>query len=214
MQRFLDRREGGRQLAGKLSKYADRTDVTVLALPRGGVPVAYEVARALNVPLDVLIVRKLGLPMREELAIGAIASGGIRILNEDIVQALSVDQAMIDDVTEREMEELQRRERQYRGERQALDLNGRTVILVDDGLATGASMLAAVHALRNRQPAQIIVAVPAAAPQAVDLLRPVVDELVYVMAPDPFDGVGKWFEDFSQTTDEEVQKLLEAPGNN
>jgi predicted phosphoribosyltransferase len=209
MQRFLDRRDGGRQLAGKLSKYANRHNVIVLALPRGGVPVAYEVAQALKLPLDVLIVRKLGMPGREELAIGAIASGGIRILNEDIVQALSVDKAAIEGVTQREMDELRRRERQYRSERPALDVHGRTVILVDDGLATGASMRAAVHALHSRQPAEIIVAVPAAAPQAVDLLRPVVDELVYVMAPDPFEGVGKWFEDFSQTTDEEVQGLLE-----
>ena len=214
MQRFLDRRDGGRQLAGKLSKYANQPDVIVLALPRGGVPVAYEVARALNVPLDVLVVRKLGMPGREELAIGAIASGGIRILNEDIVQVLSVDRSVIDRVTEQEMEELRRRERHYRGERSALDINKRTAILVDDGLATGASMLAAVHALRNRHPAKIIVSVPAAAPQAVDLLRPQVDELVYVMAPDPFEGVGKWFEDFSQTTDEEVQMLLAEADRN
>lgn len=214
MQRFLDRRNGGRQLAEKLSKYAHRTDVIVLALPRGGVPVAYEVAHALNASLDVLIVRKLGLPGHEELAIGAIASGGIRILNEDILHALAVDRSVIDRVTEQEMEELQRRERQYRGERNALDVHGRTVILVDDGLATGASMLAAVHALRNRQPAEIVVAVPTAAPQAVDLLRPEVDEVVFVISPDPFEGVGKWFEDFSQTTDEEVQKLLEAADKN
>lgn len=208
MQRFMDRRDGGRQLGGKLSDYAGRPEVIVLALPRGGVPVGYEVARALHVPLDVLIVRKLGMPGREELAIGAIASGGIRILNEDIVQALAVDRSIIERVTEQELEELRRRERQYRGERPALDVDDRTVILVDDGLATGASMLAAVHALRSRQPAKIVVAVPAAAPQAVDLLQPQVDELVYVMAPEPFEGVGKWFEDFGQTTDEEVQRLL------
>ena len=208
MKRFLDRRDGGRRLAEKLSEYANRSDVIVLALPRGGVPVAYEVARALDVPLDVLIVRKLGLPGREELAIGAIASGGIRILNEDIVQALSVDPLVIDRVTEQEMEELQRRQQLYRGDRAALEVRDKTVLLVDDGLATGASMLAAVQALRTRNPARIIVAVPAAAPQAIDLLQRKVDEIVYVMAPDPFEGVGKWYEDFSQTTDEEVQKLL------
>jgi predicted phosphoribosyltransferase len=208
MKRFLDRRDGGRRLAEKLSEYANRSDVIVLALPRGGVPVAYEVARALDVPLDVLIVRKLGLPGREELAIGAIASGGIRILNEDIVQALSVDPLVIDRVTEQEMEELQRRQQLYRGDRAALEVRDKTVLLVDDGLATGASMLAAVQALRTRNPARIIVAVPAAAPQAIDLLQWKVDEILYVMAPDPFEGVGKWYEDFSQTTDEEVQKLL------
>ena len=214
MQRFLDRRDGGRQLAEKLSEYKNQPDVYVLALPRGGVPVAYEVARALNVPLDVLIVRKLGMPGREELAIGAIASGGIRILNEDIVQILSVDRSVIDRITDQELQELQRRERQYRGERPALDVTDRSIILVDDGLATGASMLAAVRALRNRHPAKIVVGVPAAAPQAVDLLQPEVDELVYVMAPDPFEGVGKWFTDFSQTTDAEVQNLLAEADRN
>lgn len=209
MERFLDRRDGGRQLARKLSKYADRPDVVVLALPRGGVPVAYEIADALKAALDVLIVRKLGLPGHEELAIGAIASGGIRILNKDIIQALSVDEAVIESVTVREMEELQRREHQYRGSRSALDVQGRTVILVDDGLATGASMLAAIHGLRTRQPARIVVAVPAAAPQAVEMLEPEVDEVVYGISPLQFEGVGKWYEDFSQTTDEEVRSLLD-----
>jgi len=214
MERFLDRRDGGRQLAAKLSEYADQPDVIALALPRGGVPVAHEVARVLDVPLDLLIVRKLGLPGREELAIGAIASGGIRILNEDIVHALSVDPEVIDRVTEQEMEELQRRQQQYRGDRAALEVRDRTVILIDDGLATGASMLAAVQALRTRNPARIIVAVPAAAPQAIDLLRKKVDKIVCVMAPDPFEGVGKWYEDFSQTTDEEVRMLLEKSDKN
>jgi putative phosphoribosyl transferase len=209
MERFLDRRDGGRQLAQKLSKFADRPDVTILALPRGGVPVAYEVALALQSPLDVLIVRKLGLPGHEELAIGAIASGGIRILNEDIILALAVDQTTVNWVTERELEELQRREQQYRGDRPAPEIHDRTVILIDDGLATGASMLAAVQGLRTRHPAQIVVAVPAAAPQAVDMLTPQVDEVVYGISPTIFEGVGKWYEDFSQTTDEEVRSLLD-----
>ena len=208
MKRFLDRRDAGRQLAFKLVKYADRKDVILLALPRGGVPVAYEVANILKAPLDVFIVRKLGLPGKEELAIGAIASGGTRILNEDIVHTLHIDPSTIDEITERERLELQRRERQYRGDRPAPEVRGRTVILIDDGLATGASMMAAVHALRTRQPAQIIVAVPVAAPQAIRLLQSKVDEAVYVIAPEFFEGVGKWYEDFSQITDEEVQILL------
>ena len=209
MRRFLNRREAGKELAQKLTKYKDRTDMTVLALPRGGVPVAYEVALALNVPLDVFIVRKLGLPGQEELAIGAIASGGIRILNEDIVHTLKIDPTIIDFVTDRELQELKRREEQYRGDRPAPDVQSRTIILIDDGLATGASMLAAVHGLKTQHPAQIIVAVPAAAPQAIELLRPEVDDIVYGIAPDPFEGVGKWYEDFSQTTDDEVGSLLE-----
>ena len=214
MDRFQDRRDAGRQLARKLSKYTDRSDVLVLALPRGGVPVAYEVALTIHAPLDVFIVRKLGLPGKEELAIGAIASGGTRILNEDIVQALAIDPAVINAITERESKEVERRERQYRGDRPAPDVRDRTVILIDDGLATGASMLAAVHGLRARQPARIVVAVPAAAPQAIRLLQPEVSEAHYVIAPEPFEGVGKWFEDFRQTTDEEVQTLLREANRN
>jgi putative phosphoribosyl transferase len=209
MERFQNRHDAGRQLVPKLSKYKEQSNVIFLALPRGGVPVAYEVALALRVPLDVLVVRKLGLPGREELAIGAIASGGIRILNEDIILAVGLDQAIVDTVTEREQKELQRREQQYRGNRLALDIHERTVILIDDGLATGASMLAAVRGVRTRHPAQIVVGVPTAAPQAIDLIQPEADEIVYVIAPDPFEGVGKWYEDFSQTTDEEVKLLLE-----
>lgn len=208
MDRFLDRHDAGKKLAQKLSEYMDRADVIVLALPRGGVPVGYEVAQVLNVPLDVLIVRKLGLPEREELAIGAIASGGVRVLNEDIIHSLKIDQTTIAAVTKQEMEELQRREQQFRGSRPAPDIKDRTVILVDDGLATGATMLAAVAALRTQQPARIVVAVPAAAPEAIRLLQPKVDEAVYGIAPFLFEGVGKWYEDFSQTTDEEVQRLL------
>ena len=209
MERFLNRREAGRQLASKLVKYTEHPAVIILALPRGGVPVAYEVALALKAPLDVLIVRKLGLPGREELAIGAIASGGIRILNEDIIHALAVDEAVIHAVTEQELRELGRREEQYRGSRPGPLVRDQTVILIDDGLATGASMLAAVAALRTQQPARIVVAVPAAAPQAIELFQPEVDEIISVLAPDPFDGVGKWYEDFSQTSDEEVKMLLD-----
>ncbi len=209
MERFLNRRAAGREISRKLLKYAGQSDVIILALPRGGVPVAYEVALALKAPLDVMIVRKLGLPGREELAIGAIASGGIQILNKDIVHALGVNQAVIHSVMERELRELQRREQEYRGDRPALDLHNRIVILVDDGLATGASMLAAVRGVHTQYPGQIIVAVPVTAPQAVDLLQPEVDEVIYGIAPDPFEGVGKWYEDFSQTTDEEVKSLLE-----
>lgn len=209
MRKFENRHEAGKELAGKLSKYKNRSDIIILALPRGGVPVAYEFALALNASLDVFLVRKLGLPGREELAIGAIASGGVQILNQDIVYALGIDQATINSVIQQELKELQRREQIYRGNRPAPDVKDRTVIVVDDGLATGASMRAAVTGLRAQSPARIVVAVPAAAPQAIDLLKSNVDELVYVMAPDPFYGVGKWYEDFSQTTDEEVRSLLD-----
>jgi putative phosphoribosyl transferase len=208
MKRFPNRRDAGRELAQELLKYKSRSDVIVLALPRGGVPVAYEVALALKVPLDIWIVRKLGLPGQEELAIGAIASGGVRILNHDIIQAVGLRKSMIDKVTEQELEELKRREQQYRGNRSPIDVQDRTIILIDDGLATGASMLAAVRGLRTQNPARIIVAVPAAAPQALEILRAEVDEAVFVIAPYDFKGVGNWYEDFSQTTDEEVQWLL------
>lgn len=208
MKRFPNRRNAGRELAQKLLKYRSRSDVTVLALPRGGVPVAYEVTLALKVPLDIWIVRKLGLPGQEELAIGAVSSGGIRILNHDIIQAVGLRKSTIDKVTEQELEELKRREQQYRGNRPPIDVRDRTVILIDDGLATGASMLAAVRGLRTQTPASIVVAVPAAAPQAIEILRAEVDEAVFVIAPYEFKGVGNWYEDFSQTTDEEVQWLL------
>jgi putative phosphoribosyl transferase len=208
MRQFANRREAGQELARKLSKYAGRSDVILLALPRGGVPIAYEVALALKAPLDVFLVRKLGLPGREELAIGAIASGGIQILNEDIIDAVGLDRRMINLVVQQELKELQRREEQYRDARPAPDLRDRTVILIDDGLATGASMLAAVRGVRAQNPTRIIVAVPAGAPQAIELLQSQADEIVYVIAPDPFEGVGKWYEDFSQTTDEEVKFLL------
>jgi predicted phosphoribosyltransferase len=206
---FKDRRDAGKQLAQELSAYAGRSDVIVLALPRGGVPVAYEVARALNAPLDIFIVRKLGLPGHEELAIGAIASGGIRVLNYDIVQALKIPQTMINTVTRQELQELDRRERAYRGDRPPPEVRGRTVILIDDGLATGASMRAAVAALRTKNPARIVVAVPTAAPETCAAFESEVDEIVCAMTPEPFYGVGRWYEDFSQTTDEEVRALLE-----
>ena len=209
MTRYRDRRDAGRTLAQKLQQYAGRPDVVVLALPRGGVPVAYEVSRALNVPLDVFLVRKLGLPGREELAIGAIASGGIRVLNDDVIRVLSVPEEIIQFVAKRELQELKRREQSYRGNRPAPDVRDRTVILVDDGLATGASMRAAVKGLRAQQPARIVVAVPAAAPEVCEAFRHEVDEIVCAMTPEPFYGVGRWYEEFSQTTDEEVRLLLE-----
>ena len=209
MARFRDRRDAGRRLAQKLLHYAGHSDLIVLALPRGGVPVAYEVAVVLNAPLDIFIVRKLGLPGHEELAIGAIASGGIRVLNEDIVRMLNVPEQVINIVAQRELQELQRREKSYRGDRPTPQVRGRTVILIDDGLATGASMRAAVAGLRAQKPKQIVVAVPTAAPETCDALASEVDEIVCASTPEPFLGVGRWYEDFSQTTDDEVRDLLQ-----
>jgi predicted phosphoribosyltransferase len=207
MARFANRSEAGKEVATKLMKYANRGDVLILALPRGGVPVAYEVARALRAPLDVFLVRKLGVPGHEELAMGAIASGGVRVLNDEV--AIYFDEAAIDAVAAREEEELKRRERLYRGDQPAPDVRGRTVILVDDGLATGSTMRAAAAALRKLQPAKIIVAVPVAAPETCDEFRSEVDEVVCAVTPEPFMAVGLWYEDFSQTSDEEVRELLE-----
>lgn len=209
MARFSDRRDAGKILAQELTAYAGRSDVIVLALPRGGVPVAYEVALALNVPLDIFIVRKLGLPGHEELAIGAIASGGVRVLNEDIIHALNIPEAMINRVAQQELQELGRREQLYRGDRPMLDVQDKTVILIDDGLATGASMRAAVSGVRTRHPARIVIAVPTAAPETCNAFEFEVDEIVCAMTPEPFFGVGKWYENFSQITDEEVHTLLE-----
>lgn len=206
---FRNRRDAGQKLAQKLSHYASRPDVIVLALPRGGVPVGYEVSRALHVPLDIFIVRKLGIPGQEELAIGAIASGGIRVLNEDILRMLPLPSELIERVAQRELQELQRRERLYRGDRPPPDVRDRTVILVDDGLATGASMRAAVQALRAQNPKRIVVAVPTAAPEACEAFEKEVDEVVCAITPEPFLGVGRWYEDFSQTTDEGVRLFLE-----
>jgi predicted phosphoribosyltransferase len=206
---FRDRRDAGRYLARSLAHHAGRPAVLVLALPRGGVPVAYEVARALEAPLDVFLVRKLGVPGREELAFGAIATGGVRLLNDAIVAGLRIPPEVIDRVTAAEQEELERRERAYRGSRPAPAVRGRTVILVDDGLATGASMRVAVAALRQAHPARIVVAVPVAARETCAELRGEVDEAVCARTPDPFYAVGLWYEDFSQTTDAEVRQLLE-----
>lgn len=205
---FRDRRAAGRLLAAQLAAYVDRPDVLVLALPRGGVPVAYEVARALNAPLDIFLVRKLGVPDYEELAMGAVATGGVRVLNDQIVGGLHIPDYVIDQVTAWEQQELARRERLYRGDRPPPDVCGRTVILVDDGLATGATMHAAIKALRQQQPARIVVAVPTASPETCDQLRAEVDEVICAITPEPFYAVGLWYEDFSQTTDEEVRNLL------
>jgi predicted phosphoribosyltransferase len=208
LRRFRDRHDAGRLLAEKLTAYAYRPDVLMLALPRGGVPVAYEVARALGTPLDVFVVRKLGVPGHEELAMGAVATGGVRVLNDDVVRGLRIPDRVIDAVTALEQQELARRERLYRGDRTPPDVRGRTVILVDDGLATGATMHAAIAALRQQEPARIVVAVPTAAPETCNALRAEVDDVVCAITPEPFHAVGLWYEDFSQTTDEEVRELL------
>src|SRR6202040_2764142 len=207
-ERFRNRNEAGRLLANKLTAYANRPDVLVLALPRGGVPVAYEVARALAAPLDVFLVRKLGVPGYEELAMGAVATGGVRVLNDQIVQQLNIPSYVIDAVAAQEQQELERRERLYRGGRPPPDVRGRTLILVDDGLATGATMRAAVMALRQLQPARIVVATPTASPETCEELRSEVDEVICAITPEPFLAVGHWYEDFSQTTDDEVRDLL------
>lgn len=205
---FRNRREAGRALAEEVKRSVQEPDVLVLALPRGGVPVGYEVARALHAPLDVFLVRKLGMPGEEELAVGAIASGGVRVLNDDLIRHLRVSASAIEEITEREQQELERRERFYRQERGALPAAGRTVVLVDDGLATGASMLAAARALRPQKTRRVVVAVPVAARQTCDEFRAEVDQVVCLQTPHPFGAVGIWYEDFSQTSDEEVKTLL------
>jgi putative phosphoribosyl transferase len=207
--RFRDRAEAGRLLAGLLGEYAGRPDAIVLGLPRGGVVVAAEVARALRVPLDVFVVRKLGVPGHEELAMGAIASGGARVPNEEVVEALRIPDAVLDEVAAREQAELERRERHYRGDRSLPDLRGRTVLVIDDGLATGSTMRAAVAALRQLGPARIIVAVPVGAPATCERLAREADACVCLDSPEPFHAVGLWYEDFGQTTDEEVRALLD-----
>lgn len=205
---YQDRFEAGQRLATKLMAYAHRQDVLVLGLPRGGVPVAYEVAKALHAPLDVFIVRKLGVPGREELAMGAIATGGIRVINESVVRMLHIPEHIIDAVAAREQQELERREHLYRDDRPSPDVDACTVILIDDGLATGSTMRAAIAALRLQHPARIVVAVPVAALPTCQELGTEVDEIVCVQTPEPFYGVGLWYENFSQTTDEEVHDLL------
>ena len=207
---FRDRTDAGRTLASALASYAGRDDVIVLALPRGGVPVAYEVAQALGAPLDVFLVRKLGLPGQEEFAMGAIASGGIQLINEDVVHGYGVSDTQIEAVAATEQRELDRRERAYRDGRPMPRVAGRTVIVVDDGLATGFSMRAAVMALREQSPSRIVVAVPVAAFDTCEEFRLIVDEVVCAETPEPFYAVGIWYEDFSQTTDDEVHELLAA----
>ncbi|MEX1186752.1 MAG: phosphoribosyltransferase [Gemmatimonadaceae bacterium] len=207
--RFRDRADAGRELASRLGEYADRTDVLVLGLPRGGVPVAFEVARSLSAPLDVFVVRKLGLPHHEELAMGAIAMGGARVLDRALIAQVGVSDAEIEQVTRREEIELERRQKRYRGDRLLPDIAGRTVILVDDGLATGSSMRVAVAALREEHPRKIVVAVPIAPEETCEMLRAAADEVVCALTPEPFYAVGLWYRDFSQTSDEEVHDLLE-----
>jgi putative phosphoribosyl transferase len=204
-----DRREAGRLLARKLQRYANRPDVTVLGLPRGGVPVAYEVAKALNAPLDAFVVRKLGLPGHEEFAVGAIAGGGLRVLNVPFIRFNGLSEDDLAETLERESKELARRERLYREGRPPPNLFARTVILVDDGLATGASMQAAVMALKKAQPHRIVVAVPVAPKETCEALRAIADEIVCALTPDPFQAVGLWYRNFEQTSDEEVRRLLE-----
>lgn len=206
---FEDRRDGGRKLAARLRRYARRDDVVVLGLPRGGVPVAFEVARALQVPLDVFGVRKLGVPGHEELAMGAVASGGVRVLNEDVVIATGVDTDQIDAATQRERDLIDRQEQTYRGERPPVDVQGRVAILVDDGLATGATMRAAIKALRDRGADKIVVAVPTASSQACEALERDANEVVCAITPEPFMAVGLWYREFSPTSDEEVRGLLD-----
>jgi putative phosphoribosyl transferase len=206
---FGNRADAGRALAERLGRYRGNAGVRVLGLPRGGIPVAFEVAQALEAPLDVFVVRKLGVPGHEELAMGAIASGGIRILNRDVVSSLGIDAATIDRVAVTEKAELERRETAYRGGRPPADVTGKTVILVDDGLATGSTMRAAVAAIREQRPEKVVVAVPVAAPQTRDEFAREVDEIVCVATPDPFLAVGRFYDDFSQTTDGEVHALLQ-----
>jgi predicted phosphoribosyltransferase len=207
---FRDRYDAGRRLAALLSAYAAREDVIVLALPRGGVPVAYEVARALGAPLDVFLVRKLGVPDHEELAMGAIASGGVRVLNEVVIATEGVTQAQLEAETARQWQELWRRERLYRGDRPPQDVDGRSVIVVDDGIATGSTMRAAVLALRALGPARIVVAVPVASERTCEELGAVADVVVCALTPEQFYAVGRWYVDFAQTTDAELRWLLDA----
>jgi putative phosphoribosyl transferase len=206
--RFRDRAHAGKVLARALSRYAGRDDVIVLALPRGGVPVAAELARALGAQLDVFVVRKLGLPGHEELAMGAVAPGGVLVLDDRLVRGLGIPDEVLQETVEKELRELERREAAYRAGRPPLDLEGKTVILVDDGLATGATMRAAALALRKYKPARVVVAVPVASAETCDEFRADVDEIVCALTPSPFHAVGLWYDDFSQTSDDEVRELL------
>lgn len=205
---FADRFEAGRLLAAQLAEYAGDREVIVLALPRGGVPVGYEISRALGLPLDILVVRKLGVPGQPELALGAIASGGLRVLNQDVVEAFPLSPGAIESIAEREGMEVERREQQYRGHRPMLDPEGRTVILTDDGAATGSSMRAAAQTLRLRRPAKIIAALPVGSPETCAALELEVDSLICLNRPERFQAVGQWYERFDQIDDKSVQKLL------
>jgi len=211
---FRDRTEAGRVLAHRLAAYANYPNALVLALPRGGVPVAFEIAEALNLPLDIVVVRKLGLPGHEEFAMGAIASGGARVLNQDLIRQLSLSDEIIEQIVAREQRELERRERTYRGQRPVLDVRDRIIIIVDDGLATGSSMRAAIAALRQKQPAKLIVAVPVGARITCSELEAFADEVICLETPENFSAVGLWYRDFSQITDEEVIDLLERNRKN
>jgi predicted phosphoribosyltransferase len=205
---FTDRTDAGRQLAAQLRQYADRKDVIVLALPRGGLPVGYEVALALQAPLDVMIVRKLGTPGQPELAMGAIASGGVRVINQEVVRGLDISSAELDRVAVKEQAEVERRERLYRAGRPALEIEGRTVILVDDGIATGSTMRAAIQAIRAQKPARLVVAAPTAAGGTAEQIRTEVDELVCLTTPEPFFAIGFFYREFPQLTDEDVREVL------
>lgn len=206
---FHDRTEAGRRLAEMLGDYAHRADVLILALPRGGVPVAFEVAKALHAPLDIFVVRKLGLPSNEELAMGALASGNIRVLNEEVVRSFGVANRIIEAVAEKEQVELKRRENLYRGDSAPPEVREKTILLVDDGVATGSTVRAAVAALRRQKPARIVVAVPVAPPSTCEVLRAEADEVVCARTPEPFYAVGQWYKVFDQTTDEQVRDLYE-----
>jgi putative phosphoribosyl transferase len=208
---FRDRADAGTALAQRLDHLAGQPGLIVLALPRGGVPVAHEVARTLGCPLDVMLVRKLGVPGFEELAMGALASGGLRVMNDEVLRELRIAAAAVDAVVSEEQRELERRERSFRGDKPPLDLRGRTVVLVDDGLATGSTMKAAVQAVRTSNPARVIVAVPVASGAACSELAAMVDEIVCLETPPSFRAVGQWYEDFSQTSDAEVRELLHLP---
>lgn len=208
-ERFLNRSEAGRQLAAELTRYAGRGEVLVLGLPRGGVPVAFEIAVALDAPLDVFVVRKLGLPGHEEFGIGAIASGGVRVVDESVLRAYGVDADTLDRITERERRELERRERLYRDDRPFPSVVDRVVILVDDGLATGSTIRAAIAALRAEGPREVVVAVPVGAPETCTAIAKLADDLVCLETPEPFYAVGLWYQNFEQTEDDEVHDLLE-----
>lgn len=208
VQRFIDRSEAGRALAHELEQYRGQADLLVLALPRGGVPVAHEIAEHLNAPLDIFLVRKLGVPGHEELAMGAIASGGTRVMNQEVLDMIPISSDAIERVAAQEGAELERRQREYRGDRREPEIHDRVIILVDDGLATGATMKAAIKAVQLQEPRRLIVAVPVAAAETCEELRAEVDEVVCLFTPDPFRAVGLWYQNFDQTTDEEVVELL------